>query len=49
MTLTILDPCTGDRVTIEVAPKAQPRRIRRWLLRELDRSNEQHQRQPPKQ
>jgi hypothetical protein len=49
MTLTILDPCTGDRVTIEVAPKAQPRRIRRWLLRELDRSTEQHRKPSSKQ
>ncbi len=38
MTLTILDPCTGNRVTIEVPAKAQPRhRTRRWVLRELDR------------
>jgi hypothetical protein len=37
MTLTILDPCTGNRVTIEVPAKAQPHRTRRWVLRELDR------------
>ncbi len=38
MTLTVLDPCTGHRVTIEVPVKAQPsRRTRRWVLRELDR------------
>ena len=37
MTLTILDPCTGNRVTIEVPAKAQPHRARRWVFRELDR------------
>jgi hypothetical protein len=37
MTLTILDPCTGNRVVIEVPAKAQPNRTRRWVLRELDR------------
>jgi hypothetical protein len=38
MTLTILDPCTGSRVAIQVPAKSQARRIRRWLLRELDRA-----------
>ncbi len=37
MTLTILDPCTGHRVTVEVATKLQARRARRQVLRELDR------------
>jgi hypothetical protein len=38
MTLTILDPCTGTRVTIEVPAKPQPQhRAKRWVLRELDR------------
>jgi hypothetical protein len=37
MTLTILDPCTGNRVTIEVPAKEQTQRTRRWVLRELDR------------
>jgi len=37
MTLTILDPCTGSRVIIQVAAKAQPQRTRRQFLRELDR------------
>ena len=37
MTLTILDPCTGSRVIIQVAVKAQPQRTRRQILRELDR------------
>ena len=38
MTLTILDPCSGSRVSVEVPQKRQPeRRIRRWVLRELDR------------
>jgi hypothetical protein len=37
MTLTILDPCTGHRVTVEVAIKPQARRARRQVLRELDR------------
>jgi hypothetical protein len=41
MTLTILDPCTGRRVTIEVPAKAQPHRTRRWVLRELDRMSGQ--------
>ncbi len=41
MTLTILDPCTGNRVTIEVPAKAQPHRTRRWVLRELDRVTSQ--------
>jgi hypothetical protein len=37
MTLTILDPCTGNRVTIGVPAKEQTQRTRRWVLRELDR------------
>ena len=37
MTLTILDPCTGNRVTMGVPEKAHPQRTRRWVLRELDR------------
>jgi hypothetical protein len=38
MTLTILDPCTGTRVNIEVPAKPRPaRRAKRWVLRELDR------------
>ncbi len=36
MTLTILDPCTGNRVTVEVPSKRQPRRSRRQVLRKLD-------------
>ncbi len=38
MTLTILDPCTGIRVTIEVPAKVQLHRTRRWVIRELDRA-----------
>ena len=41
MTLTVLDPCTGNRVTITVPerPESDRRAIaRRWVLRELDRS-----------
>ncbi len=41
MTLTILDPCTGNRVTIQVPAKPQTRRSRRWVLRELDRLDAQ--------
>ena len=37
MTLTILDPCTGRRVTVEVEAKPQTKRARRQVLRELDR------------
>ncbi len=38
MTLTILDPCTGTRITIEVPTKPQPQqRVRREVLRDLDR------------
>jgi hypothetical protein len=38
MTLTILDPCTGNRVTVEVPVKPQPkRRARRSVLCALDR------------
>jgi hypothetical protein len=37
MALTILDPCTGTRVAIEVPAKLQPLRARRWVRRELDR------------
>jgi hypothetical protein len=37
MILTILDPCTGTRVAIEVPAKPQPLRVRRWVRRELDR------------
>ncbi len=36
MILTILDPCTGNRVTVEVPAKRQPRRVRRQVLRKLD-------------
>ena len=41
MTLTVLDPSTGSRVTITVPerPESDRRAIaRRWVLRELDRS-----------
>ncbi len=38
MTLTILDPHTGNRVTIEVPAKSLPHRTRRWIMRELDRA-----------
>jgi hypothetical protein len=41
MTLTVLDPCTGNRFTIEVPSRPQSRRIRRWVLRELDRVADQ--------
>ena len=41
MTLTVLDPCTGNRATIEVPARSQSRRIRRWVLRELDRVADQ--------
>jgi hypothetical protein len=37
MILTILDPCTGTRVAIEVPAKQQVQRARRWVRRELDR------------
>jgi hypothetical protein len=38
MTLTVLDPLTGKRVTITVPPSRSPERerARRWVLRELD-------------
>jgi hypothetical protein len=39
MTLTILDPCTGARVKVEVPVRPQAaRRVRRWILRELDQA-----------
>jgi hypothetical protein len=41
MTLTVLDPCTGNRVTITVPDRPESHRrpdARRWVLRELDRS-----------
>ena len=39
MTLTVLDPCTGARVTITVPDRRESdQRARRWVLRELDRS-----------
>jgi len=41
MTLTVVDPCTGNRSTIEAPSRPQSRRIRRWLLRELDRVADQ--------
>jgi hypothetical protein len=41
MTLTILDPCTGNRVTIKVPAKSQLHRTRRLFLRELDRETGQ--------
>ena len=41
MTLTVLDPRTGNRATIEVPARSQSRRIRRWVLRELDRVADQ--------
>ncbi len=38
MILTILDPCTGNRVSIDVPVKAPPRRrVYRQVLQELDR------------
>ena len=38
MTLTVFDPCTGNRVTITVPDKPpSQQRARRWVLRELDR------------
>ncbi len=38
MTLTILDPRTGNWATVEVPVRPQPsRRIRRWIRQELDR------------
>ena len=37
MTLTILDPCTGKRVTLTMPAKHRPEQARRWVLRELDR------------
>jgi len=41
MTLTVLDPCTGNRTFIEVQARPQSRRIRRWVLREMDRMADQ--------
>ena len=41
MTLTVLDPYTGNRVTIGVPARSHSRRIRRWVLRELDRVADQ--------
>jgi hypothetical protein len=41
MPLTVLDPCTGNRATIGVPARSQSRRIRRWVLRELDRVADQ--------
>jgi hypothetical protein len=42
MTLTVLDPRTGNHVTITVPDRPQSRRrARRWVLRELDRLDEQ--------
>jgi hypothetical protein len=39
MTLTILDPCTGARDKVEVPARPQAaRRVRRWILRELDQA-----------
>lgn len=46
MTLTVLDPCTGNRATIEVPARSQSRRIRRWVLRELDRVADQRSEAP---
>jgi hypothetical protein len=43
MTLTVRDACTGNRVTTEVPARPQSRRIRRWVLREVDRAAVQHQ------
>jgi hypothetical protein len=37
MTLTILDPRTGKRVTLEVAAKPKLARARREVLQRLDR------------
>jgi hypothetical protein len=41
MTLTFLDPYTGNRTIIEVPARSHSRRIRRWVLRELDRMADQ--------
>jgi hypothetical protein len=40
MALTVLDPCTGNRI-IEVPARPQSRRIRRWVLCEMDRMADQ--------
>lgn len=36
MTLTILDPRTGRRVTVNVPSKPRLARARRWVLARLD-------------
>ncbi len=41
MTLTVLDLRSGNRATIGVPSRPQSRRIRRWVLRELDRVADQ--------
>jgi hypothetical protein len=42
MTLHVLDPRTGKRVTITVPHDSEHRRARRQVLRELDRLAEKH-------
>ena len=42
MTLTIFDPRTGTRITVKVpATSRSEQRARRWVLRRLDRLDEQ--------
>ncbi|HEX2135669.1 MAG TPA: hypothetical protein VHG30_07130 [Microvirga sp.] len=42
MTLTIFDPRTGTRVTVKVPTTSRSeQRARRWVLRRLDRLNEE--------
>jgi len=40
MTLTVLDPRTGRRVTINVPQRPRTSRARRWVLAQLDRTQE---------
>ena len=42
MTLTIFDPRTGVHVTVTVPPTSRSaQRARRWVLRNLDRAEDQ--------
>jgi hypothetical protein len=39
MNINILDPCTGQRITVSVSRKPRPeQQVRRQVLRQLDRS-----------
>ena len=41
MIVTILDPCTGTHVKVEIPVRKQPPpKVRHWIIREIDRTGD---------